>query len=295
MKISTSKKNNLVNFSKTNRILLFWIPLVFSFLMILIIKFSPLSRLHTSEIPTLAWFDYGEQLGDLMFNLSIGYIVSCIFYYFVVYIPEQKKRLTIMNIIQIKIDSITEMMVQTLNYFYFKYAIQTADQEEKNKVLGQLNDFPDNLMNFYYQQEREDGVIKLNTGIYTVPLRLEHERIRNQYIIDKILHMPLVNSIEPELIILLIQLRDCKLYQDAKLYYSLPENKDNETKVVSFPEFGKDLNNYYDLYSELTIYSNVRQHNFDQTAEDSWHDIHITTEGIKRKYKTHISKEKISD
>ena len=81
-------------FKNLNTRYLFWSLLLISFILIIIVKFSPLKDIHTSQINYISWFPYGFELGEAVFDLSVGYIVSCIFYFIVVYLPEEKKRKT---------------------------------------------------------------------------------------------------------------------------------------------------------------------------------------------------------
>lgn len=79
-------KDKLVNNKKIIRFL-FWGAFIISVLLIILVKLTPFK-----DLPEPSWFNYGNEALEIIFNLSIGYIVSAIFYLIVVYYPDKEKK-----------------------------------------------------------------------------------------------------------------------------------------------------------------------------------------------------------
>ncbi|XOJ01564.1 hypothetical protein ACMX2M_07475 [Paenibacillus polymyxa] len=94
---------------------LFWTLTFISFLSIFLVKFAWVNT------PPPEWFPWGHEFGELVNDLCIGYLVSVIFYYIVVYIPEKRnKSAANSGIITIHIPQFLSHTKKILGLLYFK-------------------------------------------------------------------------------------------------------------------------------------------------------------------------------
>jgi nitrate reductase NapAB chaperone NapD len=256
--------------------IIFWALLAISVVLIFLIKFSPLKDIHTSEIDFLSWFPYGEEVGQVVFDLGIGYIVSCLFYYIVVYLPEKKKRQSAMTILNKRIDLILQSMEITLQYFSYKYHVtKSMDEKSIQEKFSKIKTLESiNRMNFYYQYKDEKGnQVYLNTGIYNEISWMVNQLLAVKKYIQKIFQYPAITSVDQELIVALEKINRSPLHKTLE---SLKEFPTSQT-----PELGENLYEYYLLYKELRKYISPTEFSFHQDPVKSWWDIDIL-KGIRQ-------------
>lgn len=246
-------------FKSLNFRIIFWFLFFISISLIFMVKFSPLKDIHTSQISFISWFPFGFELGETVFNLSIGYIVSCIFYYIVVYLPEQKKRNRTMTIIEKRIDSILGLMGITIYYYFHKYGITEKNNKRSQEQVEKLETIDsNNKMNFSYQYiEKSTGrTVRMNTGVFTeIMLLLDHSN-RIQGTINNIFKIPVIVNVDDDLLVILEEINNCQLFRTVSALKAFPSAKT--------PEFGKDLFKYYLLYKKLNKYIEPSKYNFEQ-------------------------------
>jgi hypothetical protein len=255
--------------------------LVVSCLSIIIVKFTPLKDIHTSQLDILSWFPYGHEVGETVFDLSIAYIMSCIFYFIVVYIPDIKKRKSTMTILNKRIDLILEYMGITLEYFSYKYQItKSMDDNSKREKFNGIKTLDNNKnMNFYYQYfDKNTGkIVKLNTGVYTELMWMKDHLILVRKNIDEIFKFPAITSADHELIIILEKINKSTLHRTVSILEKHPSSHT--------PELGNDVYRYYLLYKALSEYIEPTVFTFNQDPITSWWDLDIK-EGA-RQYREH--------
>ena len=258
-------------FKKINSTLLFWLLLLLSFSLIIAVKFSPLKDMSTSQIIIFSWFHYGFELGELVFDLSVGYIISCIFYYIVVYLPEQKKRNGAMLIVESRISKILDYMSITLNYIIYKHEITlTHDNHLMLEEFQKITSLDESQnMNFYYQyySKSANNRTLCNTGVYNEKSLLIDQRIKIKEIIDNLFNIPVITSVEHDLLVILEEINNCGLFKQVFIISTEPN--------VNTPELGKELFNYYLLYKKLGKYIEPTKFSFNQDSVECWWDIDI--------------------
>ncbi|RLL41099.1 hypothetical protein D8M04_17800 [Oceanobacillus piezotolerans] len=251
---------------KLNIRFLFWFFLILSCILIIVIKFSPLKDIHTSQIGYLSWFHYGYELGETIFGLSISYIVSCIFYFIVVYLPEQNKRKRAMAIIENRIDNILGDMGVIIYYYFHKNSITESNDELLKEQVEKINRIdPNNKMNFSYQYiEKSTGrKVPFGTGDYTELMLLEEYRSGIQGTINSIFQIPVIINIDHDLIVILEEINNCFLFRTVAGL--ITARKLPERYKIATPEFGKNLFKFYLLYKELSKYIEPTEYTFEQT------------------------------
>ncbi|WP_131799330.1 hypothetical protein [Bacillus mycoides] len=224
------------------------------------VKFTPLKDIHTSQISFLSWFHYGYELGETVFGLSISYIISCIFYFIVVYLPEQKKRLRAMKIIENRIDMVLGFMGITIYYYFYKNGIAESNDERLQELVEKIQTIDnDNNMDFDYQYiEKPTGnTVRINTGYHTEISSLSDYRSRIQQTINEIFKVPVIINVDHELIVVLEEINNCMLFKLVSAVEKYPAGRT--------PEFGKDLFKYYLLYKKLGKYIEPTKYSFEQT------------------------------
>ncbi|MFE1242960.1 hypothetical protein ACFW35_02420 [Fictibacillus sp. NPDC058756] len=243
--------------------IIFWFLFLISIIFIIMVKFSPLKDIHTSQISFISWFPFGFELGETVFDLCIGYIVSCIFYYIVVYLPEQKKRKQTMTIIEKRIDSILGSMGITIYYYFHKYGISENNKRFQEQVEDLETIDCNNKMNFSYQYiEKPTGrTVRMNTGEFTEIMSLLDHSKRIQGTINNIFKIPVIVNIDEDLIVILEEINNCQLFRTVSALKMFP--------LGITPGFGKDLFLYYLLYKKLSKYIEPTKYNFDQRVTPS--------------------------
>lgn len=231
------------------------------------IKFSPLKDIHTSEISYLSWFHYGFELGETLFGLSISYIISCIFYFIVVYLPEEKKRMRAMAIIENRIDTILGDMGVIIYYYFHKNGITESNDEILKEQVEKITkiDFT-KKMDFSYQYiEKSTGrTVPFGTGDYTELMLLEEDRSRIQQMINCIFQIPVIINVDHDLIMILEEINNCLLFNTIsglKTITKLP----GEYRIQT-PEFGESLFKFYTLYKALGHYIKPTKYTFEQNS-----------------------------
>lgn len=255
---------------KINTKILFWSLFVICCFLILIIKFSALTDTHISKINYLSWFPYGFELGEILYGLSLSYIVSVIFYFVVVYLPEQKKRKSAMAIIENRIDDILGMINILFTYYFYKNNVNVNNEESFKVEVEAIHKINyDKKMDFSYQYiEKSTGrTVRMGTGNYTEEMLLEDYRFRIQSNIQNIFQIPVILNVDHNLIVTLEEIRTAQFLnygstrKEMQQYFPLEKN----TEVnIETPQFGKDLLYLYYLHNELSKYISPTKYFFKQ-------------------------------
>lgn len=262
-----------LNLKNLNLKYLFWSLLILSFLLIVFIKFSPLKNIHTSDINYLSWFPYGMELGDVLYGISISYIVSCIFYFVVVYLPEQKKRKSAMTIIEKRLDNISGDIGVVIAYYLRKNDIIESDNAHLKEEVESITDFDyDRVMNFNYQYvEKQTGnKVPFGTGNYTEEMLVYEYKNQVQKRIESIFQIPIILNVDHSLIVTLEEIYNSSFWGISTTRIHMKENHpqiDLSMYEMVTPDLGKDLYKLYLLNKELSKYFIPRKYTFEQRED----------------------------
>lgn len=118
--------NIIKKFIKENQVIfnLFILSLIIIFLYI-----------YTKDIPEL--FNYGEEVFNLIFQLSIAYIVSLIFYIIVNYIPEKKRNNRYKKIAFLQLSHPLGRHIRLFQYIY-KSTLYSKPEEDYEYPLQMI-------------------------------------------------------------------------------------------------------------------------------------------------------------
>lgn len=207
--------------------LLFLISLIASFL----ITF-PLSK-----VPEI--FEFGSELGKYVYDISIGYVVSYIFFFLVVFLKEENDKKHVNERVSLQCSS---LIIE--GYDLYSNVFNTAEQYKKH--------FPPT------KEEIEFACKSINPFISPVGYNekdnmpwewlLKHRRTENINHIEKIKSL---RYIESDLFGLLSRIEDCRLFYLASKM-AFPKTPQNHFKDGTFME--NDLFVYFSLIKELEDY-----------------------------------------
>lgn len=233
---------------------LFRLFLIISILAIILVKFTPFQSL-----PEPAWFPYGNQFIEVVFNLSIGYIVSSLFYLVVVYLPQEIKKQSAMKIIQARLNTIRYMMEPSVNYFYLRMnttmPFDDLTEHDFEQFAG-LDAIPMNLR--YMRKSKSTGQWEapMHTGQQTEIEYFLHEQKVVTEKITQIFGIPTTINVDHELIEILSELRDCWFYAGIATLISF-----NLKPIII--NFNKGVFHYYELFKKLRKYTDGYEWNFE--------------------------------
>lgn len=255
---------------KVNTKKMFWSFLIVSCIFVLLIKFSPLKNISTSQITYLSWFPFGFELGEVVYGISLSYIVSCIFYFVAVYLPDQRKRMKAMSIIENRIDVILGDINIVMAYYFQKHDIKVKDNENFKEEVEETTkiDF-DRIMNFYYQivPKSPGEKVPFTTGQYTEEMQLQETYNRIHKNVQGIFQIPVILNVDHNLIIALEEIDSSQFWQQGltrkHLLKYFPQETVTNMKVKS-PEFGKHLYSLYLLHQDLSKYITPSEYTFEQ-------------------------------
>lgn len=259
-----------ISLQKINIRILFWSLFLVSCLLILLVKFSPLNGIHTSQIIYLSWFPYGFELGEILYGLSISYIVSCIFYLIVVYLPEQKRRNRAMTIIENRIDHILEMINVLVNYYFHKNHIEVNNDKnfkENVEAITKIDYDKKTKFSYQYIEKSTERTVRMGTGDYTEEMLLEEYQTRIQSNIQSIFQIPIILNVDHNLIVTLEEIRTARFLgygttrKEMRKYFPLEKVLQMN---IETPELGKELFSLYLLHQELSKYISPTKYFFDQ-------------------------------
>lgn len=245
----------------------FWSLLALSFMLIIVIKFSPLKDIHTSQVSYLSWFHYGSELGETIFGLSLSYIVSCIFYFVVVYLPEERKRKATMLVIEKRIDAIIGEMGVLIHYLFHKNNV-TVFNEDTSNLKQQVESITkidlEKKPNFSYQyiEKETNRTVPFHTGAYTELMLFNHTNKNIKAYIKSIFEIPAINNIDHDLLIILEKINNSTFlrtvsFSDEIIPIILNHN-------LETPELGKSLYKFYTLYQQLSTFIEPTEYTFKQ-------------------------------
>jgi hypothetical protein len=233
----------------TTKHLIYWLLLVLNIiglLFILQIDFGliPLVESGFSE-------ERIQRINNLLSSTGLGVIISTFFYLLLVYFPEKLRARTVRKLIQPRLNTIANMMLESIAYLTFKYNIETNGNDftklkfEDLKTIERLENKP---MDFKYRLKAGDNWSGNSSGTITELHHFVHEREQVIKKIDEILSLPIIQSENDKIIETLAKLRDCWFYSGVDSYSRMG------TKVTVM-NFNKGVYDYYQAYVTLSKYT----------------------------------------
>ncbi|HVX50297.1 MAG TPA: hypothetical protein VHB48_09065 [Chitinophagaceae bacterium] len=215
--------------------LLFWL-----FVLCLLTAFLIAVPLST----ILEVFKYGSEIGKIVYDISIGYIVSYIFFYLVVFIKEEKDRNNInhrasLQATFIVLDSYSLFDIAFHDVTHLKKQFPPTFDEVHEACLS-IDPFASSGMSIANQY---------GTKPATWQYILRSRREENLNHIEKV--MALLPFIDSELVGILTRIEDCMLHYEATNRV-FPQQKVPHFKDGTFME--KALFDYFILINELEKY-----------------------------------------
>lgn len=211
------------------------------------------------------------ELGDVLYGISISYIVSCIFYFVVVYLPEQSRRKSAMAIIENRIVHILGDTGIIIAYYLHKNGISESDDTEllKEKIEAIVDFDHDKVMNFSYQYiEKETGnTVPNHTGEYTEEKWVADNKNKVQQSIESIFQIPIILNVDHSLIITLEEIHNSRFWRTGTARMEMKKNYPQfDISMYTFVtlELGKELFKLYTLHEELRKYIVPRDYTFEQ-------------------------------
>lgn len=189
-------------------------------------------------------FQYGSEIGDIVFNLCIGYITSFLFYVLVVWIPEYQTNKRIKKIIQEPLNSVLGLCRNTTDYVVSGVSFR----EKLDK-----NDFVSRCIDVKFDDDISNDVTGLYTDFKIYYDWFYHHMVEVNYNIDRIISLPVL--LDSELLSILENFKHSR--------WHLLLNFDNRVNVDESRRFKRKLKHpdaidylykYYENYFLLVEY-----------------------------------------
>ena len=197
-----------------------------------------------------------KNINDLIVNLSVGMILSTLFFIIVVLLPELIKRKSTLKIIQARLDTIGNELNHSMFYFTHKRMSMKIDSLKKlqKNDFKKISGLSRKRMNFKYTILGTHGHwIPFSSGEYTeLDFFINQKKIIIKKI-DEIFSLPTITQVDDELIEILAELRDCHFYGTIRAYERFGEK-------VSDENFNQGIYEYYRILKKLKKYCTI--HNF---------------------------------
>ena len=216
----------------------------------LIIIFSYLCSFNCEE-----WFKGAGEWFNCLYNFSISYIVTIIFYTIQSYNPNYRRRLRVNGNIKLKLNSIAKFMITPIKYMGETYLSKKYNDllnaDEVNIINSKLNIDDDSP---------EHQLIKINTGVLTSPktylqiLEIYIGTVHNE--IEE-LYRYFGNDLDIEITELLAKIKHSEYNQ---IFIMIINNSKKGVKIEYSSDSSQEsnqnniLNKYYNLYNELLVY-----------------------------------------
>ncbi|SHN74271.1 hypothetical protein SAMN04487896_3439 [Paenibacillus sp. ov031] len=216
---------------------LFWVLTFVSFLSIFLVKFVWVNT------PPPKWFPWGHEFGELVNNLCIGYIVSVIFYYIVVYIPDKRnKRAANSGIIGMYVPRVLFHSKKILGLLYFKM------ETEKTLIMLTKDDFrkierldPSEPVEFFLGDSGKLVSVKVEADNQGDFLIYHRDAIKES--INEMFVSPLIKYVDSDLVHIIGKIKYCRF-----LNYSIS----NIAKGNDYLHHREGMYEFYELYMEFT-------------------------------------------
>jgi len=196
-----------------------------------------------------------NAINDLVVNISLGLIVSSLFYLIIVYYPGRLKRKSAYKIIQPRLNTIGNQLHHSINYLYSKRidvghrSMEELTAEDFDSIIsinGQRMDFQHNILGDH------GDWIPFSSGEQTEINFFSHQRGLIISKIDEMFAIPTIAYIDAELIEALAKLRD-------SWFYSGVESFSRNGERVRVMNFNKGVYDYYKFYLKIKEYAKINE------------------------------------
>lgn len=206
-------KNSIIIFIRRNWLsLVLWLLNIISIVFILQIVFD-IFPLFESNYPLIK----AEKINSLVIDCSIGIITSTLFYILLVYIPERRKAKTARNAQKIHLQYLAEHMQFFILYLVKDYSLNVDNNdviysnikiEEFSKV--DISIFGEISKKYSLYLRKKDGTLNYFIGYNEFGIHTLYKVVTKT--IDKILSNPTIIFEDENLIELLNEIYNCKLF-----------------------------------------------------------------------------------
>lgn len=220
---------------------------VFCFTVIVFIKFI------WGDTPE-TW-DYGQELGEVLFNLSIGYIAAYIFYLLDFYIPRQVEIKTINKRIESSVLEIQERMEHQFQGIFEKYISTEKGFSDISKTELELNvkrlDLTGDMGYHEYFNERERNKNRAFI-IGSMAESLHKDVIGLEVCIKEIFLLPF--NMDYELVSLLHGIKKSEYHEEIKNYTLSPSSSGTVVEKATGNTLSHCIYDYYLMMIALRKY-----------------------------------------
>jgi hypothetical protein len=192
-----------------------------------------------NDIPE--FFKGGANLGNVLFNISMSYWVSYIFYVIVAYLPEEKKR----TYVRKHVDALVKDIIKKNNSLkdnMKRHTGNTANMDNDTDIINVMAQI---------QTNATAPIVAYVSGITAFNWK-EYLELNNTQVIDKcnglFVYMP---YLEPELVLLLSDLIYCQYFNQLDLLRGA-----HTTPRTTIGYLGKNYIVYNNVLKKLEEYSN---------------------------------------
>ena len=196
-----------------------------------------------------------QKINSLASNLAQGFLISTLLYFMVVYIPERSRAFTTRKIIQPRLDTIVQMLGESIAYFVFKYQLKANGVDDFGGLtlgdFSMITELTNEKMDFRYGITTATTNSVNSTGDITELYHFVHERRVILEKIDAILSLPIISSESDELLEALAKLRD------SWFYIGVNEFDNPRAKMFVVENFSRGVYEYYTYYRIISKYSHV--------------------------------------
>lgn len=189
------------------------------------------------------------RVNDMAKDFSITVISSTIFYLLLVVIPEELKRRQIRKRTQDAIDSLANSMQEIIAYLAYKCSVsRKADDLHYLKIelaaFGPIMDFQKNHQTGFYYSYSQNGKKKLTNVSNWDEISYLYSRVcwLKRATLDY-LDIPVIVYENPELVLLIRQIRRSSFIWDVEMKHSIP--------VCTISKMNESIQVFYSLYLSL--------------------------------------------
>lgn len=189
------------------------------------------------------------RVNDMAKDFSITVISSTIFYLLLVVIPEELKRRQIRKRTQDAIDSLANGMQEIIAYLAYKCSIsRKTDDPHYLKIepaaFGPITDFQKNQQTGFYYSYTQNGKKELTNVSNWDEISYLYSRVcwLKRATLDY-LDIPVIVYENPELVLLIRQIRRSSFIWDVEMKHSIP--------VCTISKINENIQTFYSLYLSL--------------------------------------------
>lgn len=213
-----------------------------SILLIVYIVFEPIPLISSN-------FPVGKilKINNLIIDLGTGVVISTMFYFLLVFIPEKNRKKIVRTTITPQLNTIVDGMQTHIAYLDRKYSMNGEKSNHFDNIAKEkfakikIEDIP---TNFY--AETSSNSIDLNC--YTELDYFYANSCFLKRILENILSIPSIIYEEVELVKILTEIKNNSFYQSVEMLHK------NKTLEMSISGIDESTSKYYNLYCKLLKY-----------------------------------------